>query len=297
MSFVHHHLVVPLARVSLTLSRHFSLSLIASGRSSGLHPVSSHSCWMYVRAGRPASARLYVGVHRSTSFMSSSLLLQQYPAYLIRLTWIVFVMGGRWPYSWCLVGCCRQDLVNIARSILVLVGSNSQPLYNSWGIIAYVWFGLVLWHINHFWLFKAKSSLHIWIRYILFENISQQPDEFDTRPFLRRVRAQNSSQDTSGDYKNSSDCDVCSKIQLNNRHLLQVENQKVPSQIIQFKLINCLNFWDEAWWFLSLRVFWLLFSPLLYSRTHSVTVIGVGSLSFLGDNHLEVAGSILTAGE
>ena len=31
--------------------------------------------------------------------------------------------------------------------------------------------------------------------------------------------------------------------------------------------------------------------------THSVTVIGVGSLSFLGDNHLEIAGSTLTAGD
>ena len=40
----HHHHVVPLARISLTLSRHFSPSFIASGRSSGLHPVSSHSC-------------------------------------------------------------------------------------------------------------------------------------------------------------------------------------------------------------------------------------------------------------
>ena len=58
-----HHHVVPLARISLTLSRHFSLSFIASGRSSGLHPVSSHSCCMYVRAGRPDFARLYVGVH------------------------------------------------------------------------------------------------------------------------------------------------------------------------------------------------------------------------------------------
>ena len=73
--YIYHH-VVPLARISLTLSRHFSLSFIASGRSSGLHPVSSHSCWMYVRAGRPAFARPYVGVHRSTSPMSSSLLLQ-----------------------------------------------------------------------------------------------------------------------------------------------------------------------------------------------------------------------------
>ena len=57
----HHHHVVPLARISLTLSRHFSLSFIASGRSSGLHPVSSHSCCMYVRAGRPAFTWPYVG--------------------------------------------------------------------------------------------------------------------------------------------------------------------------------------------------------------------------------------------
>ena len=115
----HHHHVVPQARISLTLSRHFSLSFIASGRSSGLHPVSSHSCWMYVRAGRPAFARPYVGVHRSIWLMISSLLLQQCPACLVRLTWIVFVMGGRWPYSWYLVGCCRQDLFNISRSIFV----------------------------------------------------------------------------------------------------------------------------------------------------------------------------------
>ena len=42
----HHHHVVPPARISLTLSRHFSLSFISSGRSSGLHPLSSHSCCM-----------------------------------------------------------------------------------------------------------------------------------------------------------------------------------------------------------------------------------------------------------
>ena len=81
----HDHHVVPRARISLTLSRHFSLSFIASGRSSGLHPVSLHSCCMYVRAGRPAFARPYVGVHRSTSLMSPSLLLQQCPARLAKL--------------------------------------------------------------------------------------------------------------------------------------------------------------------------------------------------------------------
>ena len=116
---LNHHHVVLVARISLTLSRHFSLSFITSCRSSGQHPVSSHSCWMYVHAGRPAFARPCVGVQRSTSLMSSSLLLQQCPACLVRLTWMVFVIGGRWPYSWCLVGCCFQDLFKIANSILV----------------------------------------------------------------------------------------------------------------------------------------------------------------------------------
>ena len=115
---------MPLAWISQTFSLNFSLSFIAPGRSSELHPVSSHSCCIYVRAGRPAFARPYVRVYRSTSLMSSSLLLQQCPACLVRLTWIVFVMGGWWPYSWCLVGCCRQDLFNIACSILVWLPSS-----------------------------------------------------------------------------------------------------------------------------------------------------------------------------
>ena len=109
----HHHHVVQLARISLTLSLHVSLSFIASGRSSGLHPVSSHHCCMYVRAGRPAFDWPYAGVHRSTSLTISSLLLQQCPACLVRLACIVFMIGGRWPYSWCLVGCCYQDLFNL----------------------------------------------------------------------------------------------------------------------------------------------------------------------------------------
>ena len=71
----HHHHDVRLARISLTLSLHVSLSFIAFGRSSALHPVSSHSCCMNVRAGRPAFDWPYAGVHRSTSLTISSLLL------------------------------------------------------------------------------------------------------------------------------------------------------------------------------------------------------------------------------
>ena len=74
----------------------------------------------YIPYPRVAAECMFVLViHRSTSLMSSSLLLQECPACVVRLTLIVFVMGGRWPYSWCLVGCCRQDLFNITRSILV----------------------------------------------------------------------------------------------------------------------------------------------------------------------------------
>ena len=115
----HHHHPVPPAQIPLTISRHFYLSFIASERSSGLNPISSHSCCMYVRASRLSFARPYVGVHMSTSLMISSLLLQQCPACLVRLTWIVFVMGATWQYGWCFVGCCLQDMVSIARSILV----------------------------------------------------------------------------------------------------------------------------------------------------------------------------------
>ena len=117
-SYIYHH-VVPPARISLTLSRHSSQSFIASDRSSGLHPVSSQSCCMLVRPGRPAFARPYARVHRSTSLMSSSLLFQQCPACLVHLILIFFVMGSRWLCSWCFVGCCLQDLFKIARRILV----------------------------------------------------------------------------------------------------------------------------------------------------------------------------------
>ena len=63
--------------------------------------------------GRPAFAYPRERVHWNTSLMSSSLLLQQCPACLVRLILILFVMGGWWPYSCCFVGGCLQDLFNI----------------------------------------------------------------------------------------------------------------------------------------------------------------------------------------
>ena len=113
-----------LAWISQTLPCHPSLLAIAPGRYLRLHPVSTLSCCIYVRAGHPTFARPFEGVHRSMSLMSSSLLLQQCPACLVRLTWIVFVMGGKWSYSCCFLRCCLQGSFNRARSILVQLMSS-----------------------------------------------------------------------------------------------------------------------------------------------------------------------------
>ena len=110
---------MPLVRICQSSSRHSSLSPIASGKSSRRHPVSVQSCCWYVPAGRPTLARLCEGVHWRTLLMSSSLLLQQCTTCFVRLIWMFFEMGGRWPYSFCFVGCCLQDSFIIARSILV----------------------------------------------------------------------------------------------------------------------------------------------------------------------------------
>ena len=44
----HHHHIALVARISLTLARHSSLSFIALGRSSGQHPVSSQDKFTYL---------------------------------------------------------------------------------------------------------------------------------------------------------------------------------------------------------------------------------------------------------
>ena len=88
-----------------------------------------HSCHIYILASRPAFACPCDGVYRSILLMSLSLFLHEYSACLVRLTLIVFVIGGKWPYSCCFVGCCLQDLFNTARSILRYLLSSFFSIY------------------------------------------------------------------------------------------------------------------------------------------------------------------------
>ena len=119
----HHHHVGSPAQISLTLSRHLSLSSIAPGGCSRLYPVSAQSCCILALAGHPTFAHPYKGVHRSMLLMSLSLLLQQCPAYQVCLTWIVFVMAiqlllcGMLPLG--LVQYCSQHSCVIAIKLLL----------------------------------------------------------------------------------------------------------------------------------------------------------------------------------
>ena len=53
--------------------------------------------------------------------LSSVLLLEQYPACLVRPIWMVLVMGGWWLYSCCFVGCCFHGFFNTVFAIAVKI--------------------------------------------------------------------------------------------------------------------------------------------------------------------------------
>ena len=132
---------------AIILSCDPSLSSIASGTSSELHSESAQSWCMWVLARLPAFARLCEGVHRCTSLIRLSLLLQQSPACLVRLTLIVFVLDGKWPYSCCFVGYCLQDLFSITRSIPCRSG----------GVAKY---GISCWYLRR-WISVYNAKQHL----------------------------------------------------------------------------------------------------------------------------------------
>ena len=122
----HHHHVVLVARISLNLLSPLFPIVHRLDRSSGQHPYLTEllnvcSCWS------SCFCMAMCGVHKSTSLMSSSLLLQQCPACLVRLTWIVFVIGGRWPYSWCLVGVAARTYSRLLAAFLCNCRLASSP--------------------------------------------------------------------------------------------------------------------------------------------------------------------------
>ena len=115
---IHHH-VAPSAQISLGLSRHPSLSSIASGRSSGLHSKSAQSCcYVYSCWSSCLCSSMWRGPQEYVTyeFILSSPRVSRMSG---SSTCIVFVKGGKWLYSCCFFGCFLQDLFKIGSSILV----------------------------------------------------------------------------------------------------------------------------------------------------------------------------------
>ena len=142
--------------ISLTLSRHSSLSSIAPGRSSSRHPVSIQSCCRYVLLGHPTLACPCEGVHKRMSLMISFLLLQQCYTCHVCLTGLVLEIGGWWPYNYWFVWCCFQNL------------------FNDWFVYVYICKYLCM-YIHLYTLFFFLKSYNVWkhVRYSLL--ISCQP--------------------------------------------------------------------------------------------------------------------------
>ena len=93
------------------------------------------------------------GVHRSTSLMSSSLLLQQCPTCLVRLTWIVFMMPFLLASKWC---------IHTAVSTRQLPGRNCVSFYRS-GLIS-IWSTYSYTHIFFFLCSYIYIYIYIYIR-------------------------------------------------------------------------------------------------------------------------------------
>ena len=107
-----------LARIFLTLFPYLPKSSIAPGLSNSILCSFRAVVVNFLLVDQHWHVRVY-GFHQRTSFMILSLLLHLRPANLVRLTWMLLEMGGKWQYNCCFVGCCFQELSNIIRSILL----------------------------------------------------------------------------------------------------------------------------------------------------------------------------------
>ena len=52
-------------------------------------------------------------------------------------------------------------------SVIYSVDADTEPITFIFGLIPLGWFGLVLWHINHSWLFYTKFCFYINVKYMI----------------------------------------------------------------------------------------------------------------------------------
>ena len=114
-------LPLSLSQFSLSLSLSLSLAIryFENCQSSRRYKEPTQSLWMLVFGGRPTLVCPCVGFHKWSSLMNSFLLLQHCPECPAHLTWMVCVMGSKWPHSSTFVGhvliCSKLHVVSLCR--------------------------------------------------------------------------------------------------------------------------------------------------------------------------------------
>ena len=87
---------------------------------------------LYISSSQASKiSRLRGGIHRRTLLMCLPLLLQQWPAYLVRQIRIVLEIRDKGPSSCCFVGCCFQDVFTLASSILEIQDISDTSIIRS----------------------------------------------------------------------------------------------------------------------------------------------------------------------
>ena len=136
-------------------------------------PIVHHSQQVFqttlvVLVGQSTLAHQCEGVDIKTLLMSSFLFLQEYPVCFICLIWIVLEMEGKCLYSCCFMGCCYQDLFNIACSIFVQFSSSFFSIHFVSIHVVHLYSSIdttTAWKKSHFILLD-RSDFHIIYIYI-----------------------------------------------------------------------------------------------------------------------------------
>ena len=93
--------------------------------------------------------------------------------YMIWFGWVLWYINHCWlfnakPSLYIYIKYIWFGLVGFYGISIIVGYSMPNPLYTCILNIYMIWFGWVLWYINHCWLFNAKPSLYIYIKYIWF---------------------------------------------------------------------------------------------------------------------------------
>ena len=164
LSHDHYHQVMLIAQNSLTLSPAVPIApcfcrvlLTASSVCTVLMGICS--CW-----SANTGSSMYIGLHKRTSLMCSSLLYQQRPACFVCFNWMVCAMGCKWPYScffcgFLLIGFIQNDTLHscVVSNKLFLHAFHRSPCGAS---IQYLWYCHCLEEILFYIIREIRFQYH-----------------------------------------------------------------------------------------------------------------------------------------